>query len=78
MSGSGHGQLGFDEMGFGLGRGLWGSACTTTYPEVGDLVGNFAGSGPPDTWQMNGTDDDGGDLLGWPDLAISMQGKSLK
>ncbi|XP_004152723.1 dof zinc finger protein DOF1.6 [Cucumis sativus] len=88
-SGSGHAPAAFDDMGFALGRGLWGTACP--YPEVGDLVGSYATGGAPETsssgyntWQMNANDGGGnggvvdGDLLGWPDLAISMQGKSMK
>ncbi|KAG7020546.1 Dof zinc finger protein DOF3.4, partial [Cucurbita argyrosperma subsp. argyrosperma] len=83
-SGSAHAPAAFDEMGFGLGRGLWDTACT--YTEVGDLVGApETSSSGYNTWQMNDTNGDGagggvvdGDLLNWPDLAISMQGKSLK
>ncbi|XP_023547021.1 dof zinc finger protein DOF3.4-like [Cucurbita pepo subsp. pepo] len=86
-SGSGHAPATFDDMGFALGRGLWGTT-TCTYPEVGDLVGSYSAAVAPETssyntWQMNAGDGGNsgvvdGDLLGWPDLAISMQGKSLK
>ena len=47
---------GFDEMGFGLGRGSW------TFPEVGDFGGGGSGNGADvaslgfNTWQMNGAE----------------------
>lgn len=47
---------GYDEMGFGLGRGSW------TFPEVGDFGGGGSGNGADvasmgfNTWQMNGAE----------------------
>ena len=50
---------GYDEMGFGLGRGSW------TFPEVGDFGGGGSGNGADvaslgfNTWQMNGAEPGG-------------------
>ncbi|RVX23359.1 Dof zinc finger protein DOF3.4 [Vitis vinifera] len=69
---------GFEDMGFGLGRGVW------PFPGAGDggasggtgggtaLVGN--------TWQFESGEGGfvAGDCFSWPDLAISTPGNGLK
>ncbi|OAY35364.1 dof zinc finger protein DOF3.4 [Manihot esculenta] len=70
---------GFEDMGFGLGRGVW------PFPSVGDggsVVGGHggAGGGIGNTWQFESGDNGfvGGDCFSWPDLAISTPGNGLK
>ncbi|XP_062098328.1 dof zinc finger protein DOF3.4-like [Humulus lupulus] len=71
---------GFDEIGYGYGRGVW------PFPEVGEFVngGSSGGSGATSACntlqQMSGSDPGlvDGDCFNWPDLAISMPGKGLK
>ncbi|XP_057973355.1 dof zinc finger protein DOF3.4-like [Malania oleifera] len=84
---------GFDDTGFGLGRGFW------QFPEMGEGVvgdhgsaGAVAGGGasgygasaiPPsacNSWQLTGVESGfgDGDCFSWPDLAISTAGKGLK
>ncbi|XP_077233554.1 OBF binding protein 1 [Tasmannia lanceolata] len=54
---------GFDDVGYGLGRGVW------PLMEVGENGVN--------TWQIGSGDGlvDGGDCFAWPDLAISTPGQ---
>ncbi|XP_037491246.1 dof zinc finger protein DOF3.4-like [Jatropha curcas] len=71
---------GFEDMGFGLARGVW------PFPGVGDGgaggVGSNGGSagGMSNTWQFESGDNGfvGGDCFSWPDLAISTPGNGLK
>lgn len=72
---------GFEEMGFGLGRGIW------PFPGVGDgggagvaVGGNGGATGMGSTWQFESGESGfvGGDCFSWPDLAISTPGNGLK
>ncbi|XP_010263782.1 PREDICTED: dof zinc finger protein DOF3.4-like [Nelumbo nucifera] len=66
---------GFDDLGFGLGRGTWP---LTEAADVG--CGASATGGGLNSWSL-GTNEGGfveGDCFAWPDLAISMPGKGLK
>ncbi|KAF5442102.1 hypothetical protein F2P56_036993 [Juglans regia] len=74
---------GFEEMGFGLNRGMW------PLPGVGDggssgfvVGGNGGATGMGNTWQFESGESGfvGGDhhCFSWPDLAISTPGNGLK
>ncbi|KAF5736103.1 DNA binding with one finger 5 family protein [Tripterygium wilfordii] len=79
--GLGHG---FEEVGFGLGRGIWpfvgvggdGGAA------VNGSVGNATVTGNGNMWQYESGGESatfvGGDCFSWPDLAISTPGNGLK
>ncbi|KAF8377486.1 hypothetical protein HHK36_030866 [Tetracentron sinense] len=62
---------GFEDMGFGLGRGVW------PLTEVGECGG---AGGVSNTWQLGNADGgfSDGDCFSWPDLAICTPGKALK
>ncbi|KAJ7944379.1 Dof zinc finger protein like [Quillaja saponaria] len=69
---------GFDDMGFGLGRGVW------PFPGVVDGGTTVSGSvmtpGMGNTWQLESGEGGfvGADCFSWPDLAISTSGNCLK
>lgn len=71
--------LGFEDIGFGLGRGVW------SFPAVGDGGGaigsnSAAATAMSNTWHFESSDGGfvNGDCFPWPDLAISTPGNSLK
>ncbi|KAE8703788.1 Dof zinc finger protein DOF3.4 [Hibiscus syriacus] len=69
-----------DDVGFGLGRGMWG---LSGMGDVAAVVGGgaAAGTGMGTTWQYEGGESGfvgGGDCFSWPDLAISTPGNGLK
>ncbi|XP_042488646.1 dof zinc finger protein DOF3.4-like [Macadamia integrifolia] len=61
---------GFDDLGFGLGRGGW------PFTDVGE-VGSIGGG---NTWQLGSSEPvfADGDCFSWPELAISTPGHGLK
>lgn len=70
---------GFEDVGFGLGRGVW------PFPGVGDGAAGVGGNGATtaglgNTWQFESGESGfvGGDCFSWPDLAISTPGNGLK
>ena len=70
---------GYDEMGFGLGRGSW------TFPEVGDFGGGGSVNGADvasmgfNTWQMNGAEAGGlADSAAAAAAGDSIPGQGLK
>lgn len=67
---------GFEEMNFGLGRGIW------AFPGVGDGGGggNGGASGMVNAWQFENGESGfaGGDCFSWPELAISTPGNGVK
>ncbi|GLT75256.1 hypothetical protein SLA2020_469920 [Shorea laevis] len=70
---------GFEDVNFGLGRGVWPFAGVAEgAPGVGSNGAPAAGMG--NTWQFeNGeTGFVGGDCFSWPDLAISTPGNGVK
>ncbi|XVE87209.1 hypothetical protein DITRI_Ditri18aG0097800 [Diplodiscus trichospermus] len=76
--GVGIGQ-GLEDVGFGLGRGLW------PIPGMGDGAASVAANvgaatGMGNTWQFEGGESGfvNGDCFSWPDLAISTPGNGLK
>lgn len=73
---------GFEEMGFGIGKGVWPFATEVGY--VGAANGGGSGNGGGgvigNAWQIESGDGGfgGGDCFAWPDLAISTPGNGLK
>ncbi|KAJ4967290.1 hypothetical protein NE237_019139 [Protea cynaroides] len=69
---------GFDDLGFGLGRGVWPF---TDVGEVGSIGGGgSSGGGSGSTWQLGSAEPAfaDGDCFSWPELAISTPGQGLK
>ncbi|KAF5451366.1 hypothetical protein F2P56_026479 [Juglans regia] len=72
---------GFEEMGFGLGRGVWPFNGVGDGGGAGVFVGaNGGATGMGSTWQFENDESGfvGGDCFSWPDLAISTPGNGLK
>lgn len=72
--GLGHG---FEDIGFGSGRGPWAFPGMVDGSNIGGGVG---GSGVGNSWQLESGEGGfvGGDCFSWPGLAISTPGNGLK